>query len=468
MSVETAQPLPPRYAEPERIGYGGMGDIYRAKDRELGRDVAVKVLAERFASDENVRARFTNEALTAARLSGHPHIVTIFDVGEWNGRPFIVMEYLPGGTLAERTRRDRVQPRQALAWLEQAAGALDAAHREAIVHRDVKPANLLFDGRDELNVVDFGIARVLDETTSGMTAAGTILGTSGYLSPEQANGEPATEASDIYALGVVAFELLTGGRPFERGSATAEAAAHIHEPVPPASSRAPWLPLDVDRVFERALAKDPGQRYSTASELVHDLYAALEAGEQETRIVSAPPPAPPYRVRSPWVVPALLGLLLLGGGALAAIALTNGDPEQRAAPEVRTITRPVTEQGETITRTFTRTVTTAAEEPPPPSPSPTPPPPSGPLSRTEAAALNNEAFALMNQGRYEEALPLLQRALPALRGYPPNEAYAEYNLGKTLLELGQCGEAIPHLNRSEQLQGPREEITRAREAAQNC
>jgi serine/threonine protein kinase len=465
MSVETAQPLPPRYAEPERIGYGGMGDIYRAKDRELGRDVAVKVLADRFASDENVRARFTNEALTAARLSGHPHIVTIFDVGEWNGRPFIVMEYLPGGTLAERTRRERVQPRQALTWLEQAAGALDAAHREAIVHRDVKPANLLFDGRDELNVVDFGIARVLDETTSGMTAAGTILGTSGYLSPEQANGEPATEASDIYALGVVAFELLTGGRPFERGSATAEAAAHIHEPVPPASSRAPWLPLDVDRVFERALAKDPDRRYTTASELVHDLYAALEAGEQETRIVAAPPPTPlPSRRRSPWLVPAILGLLLLGGGVLAAVLLTDGDSDgQSAAPVIRTITRPVTLEG----RTITETVTTQEEEEPPPAPPP-PPPPSGPLSRTQAAALNDQAFDLMNQGRYEEALPMLQRALPALRGYSPYEAYAEYNLGKTLLELGQCAEAIPHLDRSEQLQGPREEITRARDAAQNC
>jgi serine/threonine protein kinase len=468
MSVETAQPLPPRYADPERIGYGGMGDIYRAKDRELGRDVAIKVLAERFASDENVRARFTNEALTAARLSGHPHIVTIFDVGEWNGRPFIVMEYLPGGTLAERTRRDRVQPRQALAWLEQAAGALDAAHREAIVHRDVKPANLMFDGRDELNVVDFGIARVLDETTSGMTAAGTILGTSGYLTPEQANGETATEASDIYALGVVAFELLTGGRPFERSSATAEAAAHIHEPVPPASSRAPWLPLEVDRVFERALAKDPDRRYTTASELVHDLYAALEAGEQETRIVAAPPPSPPFRARSPWVVPALLGLLLLGSGALAAIALTNGDGDgSRAATVVRTITKPVTEEGRTVVST--QTVTTVEEEPPPPSPPPaTPPPASGELSRTEAAQLNDDAFELMNQGRYEEALPMLQRALPALRGYQPYEAYAEYNLGKTLLELGECTAAIPHLDRSEQLQGPRAEITRAREAAQSC
>src|SRR5688500_13267770 len=154
-----------------------MGEILLAEDQELGRKVAVKLLDERFARDEAFRRRFRREALTAARLSGHPHVVTIYDVGEWNERPFIVMEYLPGGTLAERARAGIVPREQALVWLEQAAAALDAAHAEGIVHRDVKPANLLLNSRDELQVGDFGIARVADDATGAMTAAGTVLGT---------------------------------------------------------------------------------------------------------------------------------------------------------------------------------------------------------------------------------------------------------------------------------------------------
>jgi serine/threonine-protein kinase len=173
-----------------------MGRIFLAEDQELGRRVAVKLLDDRFAGNEQLRQRFKREALTAARLSGHPHVVTIFDVGESQGHPFIVMEYLPGGTLSERTGGDAVDPRQALAWLEQAADAIDAAHELGIVHRDVKPANLLFDERDELAVADFGIARIADDPTSGMTATGTVLGTAGYLAPEQALGQgPARPAT---------------------------------------------------------------------------------------------------------------------------------------------------------------------------------------------------------------------------------------------------------------------------------
>ncbi|MGH3032755.1 MAG: serine/threonine-protein kinase, partial [Gaiellaceae bacterium] len=273
MPVE-AGVLPDRYAEPRLIGHGGMGEIYLARDRELGRQVAIKLLDERFADDESLRRRFRREALTAARLSGQAHVVTIFDVGEWRGRPFIVMEYLPGGTLADQARERPVDRGQALAWLAQAAAALDSAHAGGIVHRDVKPPNLRFDAQGDLQVVDFGIARAVDDTI-GMTAAGTILGTAGYLSPEQARGEPASTASDRYALAVVAYELLTGGRPFEGGSATAEAAAHIHKPVPPASERGGGLPRPVDAVFERGLAKRPEDRYGSAADFVAALASAL-------------------------------------------------------------------------------------------------------------------------------------------------------------------------------------------------
>ena len=223
--------LPSRYRNPRPIGAGGMGEIYRATDQELDRDVAVKVLAARYAQDEPFRARFKREALAAARLSGHPNIVTIFDVDEHDGRPMIVMAYLGGGSLEERVKGGApCPPAQVLDWLEQAASALDAAHEAGVVHRDVKPGNLLLDDRGQVHVADFGIA-----SAAGMdsfTKTGTILGTAGYLSPEQARGERAGAASDRYALAIVAWELLTGHRPFEARSATEEAAAHINTSVP--------------------------------------------------------------------------------------------------------------------------------------------------------------------------------------------------------------------------------------------
>ena len=247
--------LPDRYHDPEQIGRGGMGEIYRATDELLGRVVAVKVLADRYAEDPSVRERFTREALAAARLSGRPNVVTIFDVGESEGRPFIVMEYLGGGSLEDRIRGGRVQTGQALDWLEQAAVALDAAHAEGVVHRDVKPANLLLDGADNVHVADFGIASAAG--MDSLTKTGTVIGTAAYLSPEQAQGERATPGSDRYALAVVAWELLTGRRPFGGDTPAAEAAAHVHAEVPAIATQRQDLPQELDGVFARALAKDP-------------------------------------------------------------------------------------------------------------------------------------------------------------------------------------------------------------------
>ena len=251
--------LPSRYRGATRIGRGGMGDIYRATDATLGRVVAIKLLAERFAEDKAVRERFTREALAAARLSGEPNIVTIYDVGEYHERPYIVMEYLGGGSLDEVLRKSGAQPPQrAFTWLEQAARAFDAAHKKGVVHRDVKPANLLLDRDEAVHVADFGVASAAG--MDSLTATGTVLGTAGYLSPEQAQGERATPASDCYALAVVAFELLTGKRPFEAESPTAEATAHVHASVPSLCDRNGALPCELDPVFERALAKDPSHR----------------------------------------------------------------------------------------------------------------------------------------------------------------------------------------------------------------
>ena len=464
MRVET-DILPPRYRSPERIALGGMGEVYRATDEVLGRAVAVKLLSERYARDESVRGRFTREALAAARLSGEPNITTVFDVGEHAGRPFIVMEYLGGGSLEERLRKQGAQEvGQALEWLEQAATALDAAHRHGVVHRDVKPANLMLDGEGVVHVADFGIASAAG--TDSLTMTGTVLGTAGYLSPEQAQGERATPASDRYALAVVAFELLSGRRPFESDSITAEAAAHVNTPVPSIAELCDGLPVELDAVFRQALAKDPARRFETASEFVAALRAALADAAGTTRSFAAvPAAAPPLSVLTPvsrrrgrqsrW--PLIVGLLALAavGGAIAAIVLSSGGHKSKASapPAPRTVT--VTRQSST----GLSTVTTQAS-PPPPAPA------SSALSGT---ALNDAGFRKQQAGDYAGALPLLQQAVAKLSGVGfPYEAYANYNLGYTLLQLGRCSEAIPYLQKARRLEPDRHEPRDALRRAKHC
>lgn len=441
--------LPDRYRSPERVGQGGMGEIYRAEDTVLGRTVAVKMLAERYAADEAVRGRFTREALAAARLSGDPHTVTIFDVGEHEERPFIVMEYLRGGSLEDRLREHGAQdPARALDWLEQAAAALDAAHAHGVVHRDVKPGNLLLAGDGSIRVADFGVASAAG--LDSLTMTGTVLGTAGYLAPEQARGEPTTPASDQYALAVVAFELLTGRRPYEADSPTAEAAAHVHAEIPAISDYSD-LPPQVDAVFLRALAKEPGQRYRTAGDFVGALRHAFRAGAVTTREL---PVAATERSRLP--IPALVGgaliALALTGAGLAAV-LTRDD--ESSTPEEITITR--TQEGTTIRETITREATTAPTTTAP-APAPPPPPPAG----GNPVELTDRATALMKEGRYDEALPLAQEALRQLQGSGETyEGYANYNVGRSLVELGRCDEGVPYLRRREQLLGPHPDVRKA-------
>ena len=250
-----------------------MGEVYRATDSVLERTVAVKLLSDRFAREPESRARFQREALAAARLSGRRNVVTVFDVGEHRGRPLIVMEYLDGGSIFDRLERGQVSREQALEWLTQTAAALDHAHAHGIVHRDVKPANLLLDRDGSVHVSDFGIASATGFET--LTLPGMVLGTAGYLSPEQARGEPATPASDRYGFGVVAFELLTGRRPFAGETPATQAFAHLHAEVPSATELDSSLPPAVDAVFARALAKEPAARPATCGELVADLRAAF-------------------------------------------------------------------------------------------------------------------------------------------------------------------------------------------------
>ncbi|HSB38595.1 MAG TPA: protein kinase [Gaiellaceae bacterium] len=446
--------LPPRYHSPRRAGRGAMGDIYVATDELLGREVAVKVLAERYAADQGIRQRFKREALAAARISGDPGAITIFDVGEWEHRPFIVMEYLAGGSLEQRLRREGAQPpSRALAWLEQAATALDAAHGHGIVHRDVKPANLLLNDRGEVRVADFGIASAAG--FDSMTLTGTVLGTAGYLSPEQALGERATPASDLYSLAVVAYELLSGERPFGNESPTAEAAAHVNAPVPSIAERCANLPPDLDRVFRRALAKDPARRYGSARELVAALRETLERPAGTTAVL--PASASPRHARA-YALP--LALILAAGaiGAIVAALVTDGG----STPTV--VTRTVAGPGGTTT--VQRTVTHQA-----PAPAPPPPPPPPAAGGADGHTLNDQGYALIQRGDYAAAVPPLQRAVQKLAGTDPAdpyEGYANYNLGYALYRVGRCSEAIPYLKRAERVEPDRSEPRSIRQRAQHC
>jgi serine/threonine protein kinase len=458
--------LPERYRRPERIGMGGMGEIYRATDSTLGRTVAIKVLSERYAGDDSVRERFTREALAAARLSGEPNTVTIYDVGEHERRPYIVMEFLGGGSLEDVLEREGAQPPlRVFDWLEQAGRALDTAHEKGVVHRDVKPGNLMLDGEGNVHVADFGIASAAG--MESLTMTGTVMGTSGYLSPEQAQGERATPASDRYALAVVGFELLTGRRPFQADTPTAEAFGHVHAEVP--SIARDGLPRELDPVFRKALAKDPADRYGTSAEFVAALRAATANAAGATsplRPVASLPttatrPLPPVRgrrtSRSPLVWPALVGLLLLGalGGGLLAYFLTHGSGG-KAAPQPSRSTRTVTVQGQATTVVSTVLPTTSTTAPAP---------------ATDGHTLNDQGFAKMGAGDYAGALPLLREAVQKLSGTGPDdpyEGYANYNLGYTLLQLGQCEEAIPYLQQADHLEHGRHEPHDALERAKKC
>jgi eukaryotic-like serine/threonine-protein kinase len=442
-----------------------MGEIYRATDSTLGREVAIKILADRFAQDEAIRERFTREALAAARLSDEHNTVMIFDVGDHNGRPYIVMEYLGGGSLDDVLQSEGAQPpERVFTWLEEAARALDAAHRRGVVHRDVKPANLMLDGEGHVHVADFGIASAAG--MDALTLTGTVLGTAGYLAPEQAQGDRALPASDRYALAVVAWELLTGERPFQSDSPTMEASSHLSAPVPAVSDRGD-LPRQLDPVFAKALAKDPRARYETAGAFVAELRAALAEAAGSTRTLPLAAPVPratevtvplrrsdeedlataPARSGSRAAWPVFAVLLVLGGiaGAFLAYYLTGGSAGDPKPPRTTTVERQVT-------------VTTTAPSTTTPSPG----------SSVSGAALNNAGYIRMRLGDYEGALPLLERAVEQLQGAGSlDEAYASFNLAYTRFQLGSCDEVLDLLDRSEAIQGQRSEIDSLREQAED-
>jgi eukaryotic-like serine/threonine-protein kinase len=283
-----------RYRIVRKLGTGGMANVYLAEDEVLGRRVAIKILNDRHAGDDQFVERFRREAKNAASLS-HPNIVSIYDRGEAEGTYYIAMEYLDGRSLKELiVARGQAPVNVAIEYARQILAAIRFAHRHGIVHRDIKPHNVLVDAEGRLKVTDFGIARA---GASQMTEAGSIIGTAQYLSPEQAKGAPVDQTSDLYSVGVVLYELLTGVVPFSGDTPVEIAMKHLSStPEPPSSKRAE-VPRELDLVVMRALAKDPADRYQSAEEMDDDL-ARIARGasvspateEAATAIISRPPP----------------------------------------------------------------------------------------------------------------------------------------------------------------------------------
>ncbi|MBV9465451.1 MAG: serine/threonine protein kinase [Solirubrobacterales bacterium] len=350
MSTLVGTSLNGRYRLEARIGAGGMSTVYRALDETLERQVAVKLMNREVASDSDQLERFRREARAVAQLS-HPHIVGVIDAGEDQGRPYIVFEYVEGETLKERIRRvGRLPIAEAVAYAIEIARALGAAHARHIVHRDVKPQNVLIDEEGSAKVTDFGIARTLDE--EGLTADGRVLGTTDYVSPEQALGQHVTGQSDLYSLGVVLYEMLTGEVPFKGESQVAVAMKHVRDTLPDVQSRRPEVSAALAAVIETATAKRQDDRYANDAELIADLEDVLaietaRAGSARGEVTSVLRTLPsrkqrrvPFRVRHPAVAIAAVALVLavlVGGGVWLAQRTHHGtgklaQPPPPAAP----------------------------------------------------------------------------------------------------------------------------------------
>jgi eukaryotic-like serine/threonine-protein kinase len=331
-----------RYELEELVGTGGMSTVFRAYDRQLERRVAIKILHEHYADDPEYLERFRREARAVARLS-HPNIVTVIDRGDDGGRQYIVFEYVEGENLKELVvRSGRLPVRRALELALDVAGGLAFAHDHGLVHRDVKPQNVLLSREGEVKVTDFGIARSL-HMEHGVTQTGTVLGTGEYLAPEQASGKQVSPATDVYSLGVVLWELLAGDVPFVGENFVAVALRHVNEPPPSLRERRPDVTPRLEAAVDRALAKDPGRRFPSMAAFAKELRACLAEVEGQpapapddlelTRVTS-PAPAParaparqrrraPARARRRRL-PYVLLALVVAGAAFAAVLLLGG------------------------------------------------------------------------------------------------------------------------------------------------
>jgi serine/threonine-protein kinase len=473
--------MPERYELIRHIANGGMASVWCAEDRLLGRRVAIKLLAERFAHDQTAVRRFKREARTAARLSGHPQVVTIYDVGETTTpdpheppRAFIVMEFLAGGTVADALRCDAVTQTEAVWWLHEVASALDYAHARGVLHRDIKPANLLLDRDRSVHVADFGIAQLATEDT--LTADGELLGTAAYLAPERALGRPAIEASDRYSLAVMAFELLVGERPFTDQRFAVQARQHVDAPPPSASERNPRLPEGLDAVLARGMAKRPEDRFPTAHALAEAVESALArpadqatsatavlaaarsgkagavAGPRITRPgtqrpTPAPTPStPPRRERRARRRAIAVAALAAAAAGVAVAAGSTGNSSHSPAGSTAHAQR-------TVKHAAARP--TAAKPKPKPKPKPratqhtqtqtTVTPAAATTTPPTADTLEAKGHALMEAGSYTAAIPVLRKAMSEASPASLTYAYALFDLGHSLRLAGDPRAAVPIL-----------------------
>ncbi|MGY1886973.1 Stk1 family PASTA domain-containing Ser/Thr kinase [Blastococcus sp. SYSU DS0753] len=362
--MTTPQVLGERYEIGGVLGRGGMAEVHHGRDLRLGREVAVKVLRHDLARDPSFQVRFRREAQASASLN-HPAIVAVYDTGEdrtpSGATPYIVMEYVEGETLRDVLRREgRLPIERAMSLAADISGALDFSHRNGIVHRDVKPGNVMITPQGTVKVMDFGIARAVSDSAATMTSTAAVIGTAQYLSPEQARGEGVDARSDVYSLGCLLYELVTGAPPFTGDSPVSVAYQHVREDPRLPSSINPDVPPELDAILLKAMSKNPANRYQSAAEMRNDLLRAL-AGQrveatpvmgdaEKTAIIGAPVGAyasghgdddwdddgDRRRKRRIIAIVSVLAVLLLGGVIAAAVALTQDDE----APPVAQVTVP--------------------------------------------------------------------------------------------------------------------------------
>jgi len=402
------------------LGQGGMGVVYRAEHIQLGRPAALKLLGTAIGPAE-AQERFLRESKLAASLD-HPGIVPVYDAGEENGLLYIAMAYVEGSDLKTLlVQEGRLPLRRALRIVAQIASALDAAHARGLVHRDVKPANILVGPGDRAYLSDFGVVKEL--AARGTTRTGSFVGTIEYSAPEQIEGREVDARTDVYALACVLYECVVGTPPFHRSSDVAVLNAHLHAAPPKLTKAAPDLPAALEPVLEKALSKSPLDRYSSCGELVA---AARSAATPEPRVA---------RGR----LALSLGLLALAALAGAAVAVAIGRLTSS------------TPAAATVFSTSTTTVVATT----------TPGPPGLDrllLKSTDGRTLNDAAFALITAGEYARALPFAHRAMHYAKVGTTTRGYATFNVGYALLNLGRCAEALPYLRRSLHIEPPQNRV----------
>src|SRR3954471_8052822 len=452
-----------RYRVLDRLGAGGMATVYLAEDERLGRKVAVKRLHA--DSPEDAARRFDREAKVGASLS-HPNLVTVFDTVADDEGVLIVMEYVEGENLAELMARERVPAEQAVSIIRQIGGALDHAHQAGVIHRDVKPANILITRDGKARLVDLGIATASERTQ--ITAAGTVLGTPSYMAPEQLEGGKITKEVDIYALAAVAFQLLSGTKP-RSGRTPVEIAHQIaNEPTPDLRDAWSDAPPAAAQALQQAMARDPAERPRSAGQLARALDDSFKATRPATtraipfQRAPVPPPRrreriapsatarPPRRNLPGWIpVATLIAILLVIAGAI--IALSNGSsptapvvpttsakkaPKHKHAPKQKS-TPPATSSQTTPTQSTTTSAPAASGDP---------------------AQMQQQAHDLINQGQYDQAIALDKQVVAQGPGTGLTYAYALYDLGHALRVSGHPDEAIPILQQRMKINNQRDVV----------